>query len=231
MFQNILAFDSACKTCSVCYFAGGTAAASFFSNSGLTHSQTLLPAIEKTLAKAGRSLRETDCIALTAGPGSFTGLKIGAATAKGLAFANQIPCVPVSTLTVLAYGLREKEGILCPVLDARRNLLYNALFTCRAGRVERITADRQISVEDLKAELSGCGKPVFLAGDGMQIAAEAFGKSVPFTPANEDAADIRAENIVAAVLAGEGRACPAEKLVPAYLRPSQAEQKKNQKEC
>ncbi len=229
MGEKILALDAASGACSACVFENGQVLSFVLINEGLTHSQTLLPAVERVLSEAKTSVRDLDVIAVTIGPGSFTGLKIGAATAKGLAFPDEIPCVALSSLLPLAYSLREKNGIVCAVLDARRNLFYNALFRCEKGTVTRLCPDRQIAAADLLSELNRYDEPVFLAGDGSSLLLKLSGETdrFCFDPAD---ADIRADMAALAVFSGEGTRLPAERLVPAYLRLPQAERERLERE-
>jgi len=158
----LLAFDASTLACSACVMQDGKILSSRYRNTGLTHSQTLLPLIDGVLCDAGISVDEVDRIAVTVGPGSFTGIKIAVATAKGLAHKNKTPCVPVSSLQALAEGIGF-EGTVCAVEDARRNMLYNANFRKGIRQCE----DRQISVADLLDEVEG---PLLFCGDGAQIA-------------------------------------------------------------
>ena len=124
-----------------------------FQNNGLTHSRTLMPMVRDMLENCGAALEEVDVIAVAAGPGSFTGLRIGVATAKGLAWPGDKPCAGVSTLEAMAWTVAHMGGDLCPVMDARRHQVYNARFRCEEGRPVRLTGDRAISLEELGAEL------------------------------------------------------------------------------
>lgn len=141
-----------------------------FLNTSHTHSETLLPMIRDMLKSAGVELRELDKIAVTAGPGSFTGLRIGISTAKGLADAAHLPCVSVSTPEAIAYNFLGVDGVICACMDARRKQVYNALFKSENGVITRLCDDRAISLQELSEELSRIPEKIFLVGDGAELA-------------------------------------------------------------
>lgn len=167
----ILALDTTAKTSTAAITDGEKLIALSVINTKNTHSQTLLPSIDSLLKNSSVSLRDIDVFACSAGPGSFTGVRIGVSTLKGLAYAENKPCVGVSSLRALAENLSFCEGIISPVMDARRNQLYNALFRCENGSITRICEDRVISAEDLHSELletEGYEKILF-NGDGVYL--------------------------------------------------------------
>lgn len=197
-------------------------------NSTLTHSQTLLPAIEQILLENGLSVKDIDEIALTAGPGSFTGLKIGVATAKGLAFPGKTPCVPVSTLEALAYSHADFDGIVAACLDARRNMLYCAFFEAKNGEITRLCEDMQISAEAAAQKAAEYKKPVLAAGDGAKLFASEFEKTEKPLSLPENAEIVDALGVFLAAQKS-GKALPPEKIVPVYLRKPQAERDREEK--
>ena len=142
-------------SCALCEISGEKTMliSESFVNTKLTHSQTLLPMTEKMLKSVGINISNVELIAVTAGPGSFTGIRIGVSAAKGLAYAPDIPCARVSTLHSLAFNCLGTEGIVCAVMDARCSQFYNALFSVKGSTVTRITPDRAVSVEALRSEL------------------------------------------------------------------------------
>ena len=142
--MKILAFESSAVSASVALIEDERLVAQSFQNCGLTHSRTLLPMVENLLANCGVSLADVDAIAVAHGPGSFTGVRIGVATVKGLALGADKPCLGVSTLEAMAWGARALGGDLCCVMDARAGQVYNALFTVEDGRVHRLCDDRAI---------------------------------------------------------------------------------------
>lgn len=227
MKNVVLAFDAASSSYSVSVFCGGKLSSYFSESSTLTHSQTLLPAILTALEKSGATTDDIEKIVVTVGPGSFTGLKIAVATAKGLAFAKDIPCVPVSTLKAMAYGHTGEDGVICCTLDARRKMLYAAFFECKNGKITRLTEDGQISAEEAAEIAAGCGKNLILAGDGAKILAERLeDKNAEFVfPQDFDIIDSR-EMLAAAE---EEEEISSLKLLPRYLRKPQAERDREEK--
>ena len=167
--MKILALESSAVACSVCLWEDGRLLAQSFQNSGLTHSRTLMSLCGDLLINGGYPRDEVDVVAVAAGPGSFTGLRIGVAAAKGLAWAGDKLCAGVSTLEAMAWPLAHLEGAdLCAVMDARRQQVYNALFEVRGGALLRRCPDRAVSVEQLAAELEVRKKPQMLVGDGTK---------------------------------------------------------------
>ena len=213
----LLSMDSSAVTASVALTDGDEIIKSEFVNSGLTHSETLLPMITRVMD--GRKYSELDGIAITAGPGSFTGVRIGVATVKGLAFNDDIPCYSVSTLEAIAYNFVDKNAVVCAVMDARRMQFYNALFKVQNGKVERLCDDRAISIEDLRNELKQYDK-VIIAGDGAKLCFQNI-ELENCTFADEDRIY---QNAVGVAKAAQNRnAISPKALMPVYLRQSQAE--------
>lgn len=213
----LLSIDSSAVTASVALTHGDKIIKSEFVNTGLTHSETLMPMIVRVMS--GYDYSELDGIAVTNGPGSFTGVRIGVATAKGLAFTNKIPCYGVSTLEAIAYNFLDCNAVVCAVMDARRMQFYNALFECRNGSVKRLTPDRAISLDDLKNELAEF-TDVIIAGDGARLCCDNL------ELANCRAADderIYQNAVSIHNLIDKMNPVSAEELIPIYLRLSQAE--------
>lgn len=211
----LLSFDSSAVTASAALTDGDRVIKSEFMNAGLTHSETLLPMIKRVMQ--GHHFDELEAIAVTAGPGSFTGIRIGVATAKGLAFQAGIPCVAVSTLEAIAHNF--ENGIICAVMDARRMQFYNALFKAENGRLERLCEDRAISIEQLRAELLQYDE-VIIAGDGAQLCFENIGLKNALLAKLEH----MYQNAVSLAKAAENKErISAKALMPVYLRLSQAE--------
>lgn len=213
----LLSMDSSAVTASVALTDGDEIIKSEFVNSGLTHSETLLPMITRVMD--GRKYSELDGIAITAGPGSFTGVRIGVATVKGLAFNDDIPCYSVSTLEAIAYNFVDKNAVVCAVMDARRMQFYNALFKVQNGKVERLCDDRAISIEDLRNELKQYDK-VIIAGDGAKLCFQNI-ELENCTLADDDRIY---QNAVGVAKAAQNKNAISQKaLMPVYLRQSQAE--------
>ena len=167
--MKILALESSATACSVALCEDERLIAQTFQNSGLTHSCTLMPMAESMLAQCGHRLSDVDVIAVAAGPGSFTGLRIGVSTAKGLAWTGDKPCAPCSTLESMAWQLAHMDGIIIAAMDARRNQVYNAVFRARNGRLERLSPDRAISLAELEEEIKKLEEVKILVGDGAQL--------------------------------------------------------------
>ena len=228
----ILALDSTAQTGAVALCRDEKLVASFTLNTGNTHSETLLPSVEAVLKLGDVSVDDVDLFAISKGPGSFTGVRIGAATVKGMAFGKDKPCIGVSTLEALAYNLRGFSGIACPVMNARRSQVYNALFRVENGKIERLCPDRAIALADLAEELAAYGDtPVYLSGDGYEMTREALTNcNLGVTP--EELIYQSGYSVamcgLAAYEAGE-RTTDAE-LVPTYLRLPQAERERLEKE-
>lgn len=213
----ILSLDSSAVTASVALTDGDKIIKSEFVNSGLTHSETLMPMIKNVMN--GHSYDELDGIAITAGPGSFTGVRIGVATVKGLAFNNDIPCYSVSTLEAIAYNFADEDTVVCAVMDARRMQFYNALFRVENGVVSRICDDRAISLGDLRKELSEYDK-VVVAGDGAKLCIEGLALDNCILADDER---IYQNAVSVAAAAKNIKPISPKSLMPVYLRLSQAE--------
>ena len=197
---------------------------------GNTHSQTLLPMVEQTLAQFELGPTDIELFACSYGPGSFTGVRIGASTVKGLAFGTGIPCIGVSTLEALAENLVGFDGILCPVMNARRNQVYNALFECKNGVITRLCEDRAIALTDLDTELASLpSAPVYLVGDGYDLAISALKASadrIRKTPVLLRTQNAYSVAQVARAQYERGVRTSDNELVPVYLRPCQAERER-----
>ncbi len=213
----LLSVDSSAVTASVALTDGEKVIKSEFVNAGLTHSETLLPMIKSVMA--GHSFDELEAIAVTAGPGSFTGVRIGVATVKGLAFNRDIPCISVSVLEAIAHNFCDEDCIVCAVMDARRMQFYNALFEVKNGEVHRLCADRAISIDDLRKEISGYDR-VIAAGDGAVLFCENIGLDNVIL-ADEEKRWQNGVGVSKAALNKEKISAAA--LMPVYLRLSQAE--------
>lgn len=213
----LLSVDSSAVTASAALTEDGRVIKSEFINKGLTHSETLLPLIENVME--GCAYKRLDAIAVTAGPGSFTGVRIGVATVKGLAFPCDIPCISVSTLEAIAYNFTDEKAVICAVMDARRMQFYNALFKVGNGRVTRLCEDRAISIDALREELKAY-KNVIIAGDGAELCYNNLNlENIALA-----AEDKRWQNGVGVSKAAENiKTIKAEALMPVYLRLSQAE--------
>lgn len=167
--MKILSVDSSAKTASVAVTDGKTLISECFVNAGLTHSRTLMPMVDNALRQADMTVNEIDAFCVNAGPGSFTGIRIGVAAVKGLALAENKLCVGVSTLECIAYNFLDENCIVCAAMDARCKQVYTALFEITDGAVNRLCDDKAVSIDELADEISAMNKTVILAGDGAEI--------------------------------------------------------------
>lgn len=230
----ILALDSSATTATVSLLEDGEPIAVSHIYDKLTHSEKLLPMIDSLLSFVQKTIDDVDLISVSAGPGSFTGVRIGVSCVKGLAYSKNIPISAVSTLEALAYNCRlfdvcdGDEVIVCPCMDARRNELYNALFSYNGKEFKRVTNDRAISCEDLESELLTLGKKVYLLGDGgrkMHAYLKTVDSFLDFSAVPNALCMQNAESVgyIGYQYYLDGKITDAAGLVCTYLRPSQAE--------
>ncbi len=233
--MKILALECSAGPSSCAIVENGKVLTSAYIYVPLTHSQTLLPMVQRALQDTGMSVSDLDVIAVSAGPGSFTGVRIGVATVKGLAFANHTPCAAVSTLAGMARLLDGVafNGVICCVMDARCQQVYTATFTCDNGHIERLTEDEAISIADLKTRLQTIKQDILLVGDGAEMCYTILKDDLPtvqLTPPHlryQQATGVAAE---AAVMAQQKALTDADKLLPFYLRLPQAERELRKKQ-
>lgn len=226
--MRILALETSAKAVSAAITEDGRLLAAGYQDTGLTHSRTLMPVVEHLLRNTGLTLREMDAVAAAAGPGSFTGIRIGISAAKGLAFSAEKPAVGVSTLAAMARNVSFAGGLIVCAMDARRNQIYNALFEGPPGETEpprRLTPDRAVGLEELAEELRNDPRPKTVVGDGGALCAaflQEYGVACRLAPPHlvmQCAASVALE---AERLAAEGGLVSAQDLTPVYLRPPQA---------
>ena len=224
----ILAFESSARAASVALVEDGRLLSQYSQCSGLTHSRTLLPMAEDMLKNAELSLDKVDLFAVAHGPGSFTGIRIGVSTVKGLAWAADKPCVGVSTLEAMAWHGLAAGGLVCPVMDARRSQVYNALFQVENGRPVRLCEDRPIALSQLAEELRTLNAPAFLIGDGAGLAERYLREqAIPCTVAPENLRWQSAWGVAMAAM--DKTPGNADALLPVYLRLSQAERERQER--
>ena len=225
----ILSFESSAKAASAALVHDGRLLSQYMQCSALTHSRTLLPMAEDMLKNAGLTVHDVDLLAVAHGPGSFTGIRIGVSAVKGLAWAADKPCTGVSTLEAMAWHGASSGGLICPVMDARRSQVYNALFEIDDdARPKRLTEDRAISLSELAQELRADGREPLLVGDGAKLTYDYLtqaGLACRMAPAN----------LVYQSAWGVGMAAldkkpgSADDLLPVYLRLSQAERERQER--
>ena len=225
----ILAFETSAKAGSVALLQDRTLLAESYCNTGLTHSQTIMPMAQDLITRCGYTAKDIDAVAVAAGPGSFTGVRIGVAAAKGFAWGGQLPCYGVSTLHAMALGLGITDGYVLAAMDARREQVYTALFHAGKGKLTRCTEDRAISLQALGEEIKNLKEPVFLVGDGSILCYNTLKDIQPALALmpehrmHQRAAGVglAAMEQIAAGDPGDGAA-----LTPNYLRLSQAERER-----
>jgi len=231
--MKILALESSALAASVCLTEDEELIAESYENSGLTHSVTLLPMAEELLKRVGVSLKDVDVIAVAAGPGSFTGLRIGASAAKGLGWALDKPCAKVSTLEAMAWGVCALGERICPVMNARRGQVYNALFSSDGTRPVRLAPDRAIGLPELAEELKKTEKTQILVGDGAQLCYTGWaGEGLALRLPPPHLRFQRAWGVARSALeqARAGELVSAAALLPEYHRLSQAERERLERE-
>lgn len=224
--MRIFAVDTSAKSASAALVEDGAVKGEFFINTMLTHSETLMPMVDSVLKCTHCTPAEIDYFAVNCGPGSFTGLRIGIAAVKGLAFALNKPCVAVSTLETMAYNITMENAIVCAVMDARCNQVYNALFEISGKCPKRLCDDRALQIDELVEELKCFDKRIILVGDGASLCYSKMNGLV-------DGLDIAPENVryqrasstgfAAQKLIENGEVLTPSQLMPKYLRLPQAQ--------
>lgn len=228
----ILAFETSAKAASVALMDENKLLGESYQNTGLTHSQTLMVMAEDLLKQCGKTVTDVTAVAVAEGPGSFTGVRIGVAAAKGFAWGGELPCYGVSTLEAMAQSLGAWQGYVCPCMDARRSQVYNALFYVNHGKLERVSPDRAIALSELAEEIKNLPEPVFLVGDGAVLCYNILKERVPnlvLPPEHRLHQRAVGVAILAAQKQAAGEAGDANALTPNYLRLSQAERERMEK--
>ena len=230
----ILALESSATACSVALTRDGNVVAQAFQHSGLTHSRSLLPMVDNVLNSCGESMEHVDVVAVAAGPGSFTGLRIGVATAKGLAWPEDKDCAACSTLESMAWPLAHMKGklIVC-AMDARRSQVYNALFLATGDGLERLSEDRAISLADLAEEVKKYENEKIVVGDGAKLCYNTLsemGLSLILAPEHLRMQSGWGVARAAEELAKQGKLIKGEALNAVYHRLSQAERERMEKQ-
>lgn len=231
--MKILALDSSGLVASVALLENDNLVAEFTVNNKKTHSQTLLPMLDEVVNAAGIELDVVDAIAIAAGPGSFTGLRIGAATVKGLSLALDKPVVPVPTLEGLAYNFWGSDRLICPIMDARRKQVYTGIYRYEDHRLMTVKDQMAVGIEELLSMLNEMGEAVTFLGDGVPVFKDIIADklTVPFSfaPAHLSRQRAGAVGALGVLYYKEGRTETAAEHKPDYLRVSQAERERAQK--
>lgn len=228
----ILAIDTSAKPVSCALAENGRVIASFYANTGLTHSQTLMPMVENVLQMTEHTVADLNAIAVNAGPGSFTGVRIGVSAVKGLAFTGDLPCISVSTLESMAENTAAvPHTVICCLMDARCQQVYGALFEKdAAGNLQRLTEDKALTIQEMGEKLASLDSSIILVGDGSEMCYRAWKDSIPnviLAPASVRFQSAAATAIVAGRYFEQGKTISAEELQPVYLRLPQAERELN----
>ena len=230
--MKILAVDTSATAASVAVAEENKLIGEFSINTALTNSQTLMPMVDELLNNTGLSVNDIDAVAVNAGPGSFTGVRIGVAAVKGIAFPKNLPCVSVSTLESMAYNMLGNDCIVCSVMDARCSQVYNALFRVKGCTVTRMTDDRALSLTDLKNELRNINEKVVLVGDGAVLCSKFLGEeleNIMLAPFNNRIQTASSVAYAAFEKINNGETVKADELMPVYLRLPQAQRELNKK--
>ena len=224
--MKILALETSAKAVSAAVTENGKVLCAGYQDTGLTHSRTLMPIVEHILKNTGLTMAEMDAIAVAAGPGSFTGIRIGVAAAKGLAFASDKPVAAVSTLAAMARNVAFADGLIICAMDARRNQIYNALFEAADGSLTRLTPDRAIALAELAEELKNDPRLKTVVGDGAKLCATYLTENgIPcrIAPPHLVMQNAMSVALEAEKLAEENKLVSSQALEPVYLRPAQAD--------
>ncbi len=228
--MKILAIDSSGQVASVALTSDGTVLAEYTLNYKKTHSQTLLPMIDEIVRMTDFDLSELDGIAIAAGPGSFTGLRIGSATAKGLAMALDKPIIEIPTVDALAFNLWGCEKVICPMMDARRQQVYTGLYTFEGGELKTILSQCAIAVTEVLGKINETGLPVVFLGDGVPVYKDIIKSecnvSYLIAPAHHNRQNALSVAALGEVYFDKGIIVNSDEHKPIYLRKSQAEREK-----
>ena len=231
--MKILGIDSSGLVASAAIADEKNIIAEFTVNNKQTHSQTLLPMIEKVVDMSGIELEQIDAIAIAAGPGSFTGLRIGSATAKGIGLALKKPVVSVPTLDGLAYRVSVFDGIICPIMDARRNQVYTGIYKMDKGNLVCLSEQKAVDIHEIMEELEKYDEKVIFLGDGVEVQRETiekeFKKEYCFAPIHLSKQSAAAVAVLGDIYFNQGKAEDAAEHKPIYLRKSQAEREREER--
>ena len=227
--MKLLAFESSAKAAGTALLSDGCLLAEYMQNSGQTHSRTLMELAKNMLSGCDLTPQDIDAVAVAAGPGSFTGVRIGMACAKGFAWGRQLPLYGVSTLEAMAWQASDFSGIVCCAMDARRSQVYHARFLAENGTLTRLCPDCAVSLDEVRLALENCEKPKIMVGDGAQLCYNTFGTEISgcmLAPEHRRMQRASGVALAARRLLSEGADCSGAALAPNYLRLSQAERER-----
>lgn len=232
--MKILAIEASSMVASTAILTDDIITAEYTINHKITHSQTLLPMIDEVCRRTETQVEEFDAIAVSSGPGSFTGLRIGSATAKGLGMALDIPIVHVPTLDAMAYNAFGTDMLICPIMDARRSQVYTGIYSFENEMLITHHEPYAVSIDELLAELSAYGRKVIFIGDGIPAARDIIDAKADFSyiyaPAGMNRQRASSVAVLGALYYEQGRTESAAMHLPDYLRMSQAERERKEKE-
>lgn len=229
--MKILAIESSSLVASAAIVDDDILVAEYTVNHKITHSQTLLPMIDEILRMTQTDKHSLDAIAVSGGPGSYTGLRIGSATAKGLGMALDIPLIHVPTIDAMAYNAYGYNGLICPIMDARRSQVYTGIYEFADGRFNILLENSAITFDELMEKLDAIdkiGRKVMFIGDGIPVFKDRInehfnGKGYEFAPASMNRQKAASVAVLGEIYYKEGKTEPASEHLPDYLRLSQAE--------
>lgn len=228
--MKILGIESSGLVASAAVVVEDSLVAEFTVNNKQTHSQTLLPMIDQVVQMSGVELKELDAIAVAAGPGSFTGLRIGAATAKGLGLALDKPLVPVPTLEGLAYRMAGADGLICPLMDARRNQVYTGIYRIKNNQLKIVSSQKAVDILEILKELEQYQEKTVFLGDGVPVHRETIEKEYSgeyqFAPLHLSRQNASSVAALGELYFQQGKYETAAEHKPFYLRQSQAERER-----
>ena len=231
--MKILGIDSSGLVASAAVLVDDTVVSEFTVNNKKTHSQTLLPMIDQAVKMSGILKRDLDAVAVAAGPGSFTGLRIGSSAAKGIAYVLGKPIVSVPTLEGLAYRLAVTDGLICPLMDARRNQVYTGVYQMKEGKLTVRIPQKAADIMEIITEVNALGEKVTFLGDGVPVQEDTIRREVQvpyvFAPSHMNRQSAAAVAALGAVYFSEGKVEDAMTHRPVYLRKSQAERERSEK--
>lgn len=227
--MKILSVECSASPVSCAIVENGRVKGRYYLNMNMTHSQTLMPMLDSLMKLTGDTPENIDLFAVSAGPGSFTGVRIGISAIKGLAFCDEKPCAAVSPLEAMAYNFSANDCMVIGCMDARCNQVYNGIFKVKSGKIERVCEDRALTISELIEELknTGCDIPGILAGDGAHLVFEAAQKrgleNIFLAPENLRFQDAVGVANVGEMMYNNEKCVKASDLLPIYLRLPQAE--------